>query len=109
MGISIETIGSQFSAVIEKHITTSFGVQNYKRVQEEMRLLRTEMMAMEEPALWNEWARKVKRKMLDGEMGGDRKELWFQIRRAGLGLVDKDQSGKEVATAEECKSFLSAT
>ncbi len=48
-------------------------------------------------------------KILKGELGGERREVWWQVRRNGLGLVDRTLSAlSEVGEEEarEVRSFL---
>ena len=41
------------------------------------------------------------------ELGGDRREMWFLIRRNKLGLIRQDESSESEVTEEEAKDFLS--
>ena len=102
----ISTAAAEFGSIIAKHIEDSFGHQNYDRVIEEMRVLRTEMVEMEEPGLWNDWVRKVKGRLLKGELGGDRFDLWWRIKKNGLGLVGKGESAGSDISEDEMRRFL---
>jgi ATP-dependent DNA helicase 2 subunit 2 len=42
--------------------------------------MREEMKELEEPAPFNDFFRERKKKVLGGELGGDRKEMWYSIR-----------------------------
>jgi len=104
----IHTAAKQFSAIIEKHIAESFGDSNYGRVVEEMRVLREEMVDVEEVGVWNGWIRGLKDRLLKGELGMGREELWWRVRREGLGLVGKGESGVSEVSEEEAKQFLAS-
>lgn len=51
--------------------------------------MRGEMIELEEPAVYNGFIRELKRKLLAGELGGDRREMWSEVRKNHLGLVEK--------------------
>ncbi len=71
--------------------------------------MREELVELEEPGVWNAFVRELKRKILKGELGGERREVWWQVRRNGLGLVDRKLSAlSEVGEEEarEVRSFL---
>jgi ATP-dependent DNA helicase 2 subunit 2 len=80
----------------------------YSRVLEEMRVLREEMSDVEEPGVWNKWLRGLKEKIFAGELGGGREELWWKVRKEGLGLVSKGESSVSDVTDEEAKQFLAS-
>jgi len=58
--------------------------------------------------LYNDFARQLKDKILKEELGGDRRELWWLIRRSKLGLIDESMSEQSDVSEEEAKeaSFL---
>jgi len=95
-------------AIIESHITHSFGDSGYGRAIEEMRVMREELVELEEPGLWNAFVRGLKGKLLGGELGGERREVWWEVRRDGLGLVDSKVSALSEVGEEEAREFLSA-
>ena len=99
----IQDAASQLAAVIEKHIKDSFGESEYGRVLAEMGVLRSEMIEMEEPGIWNSWLKELKSKLMSGELGNGRNELWWRIRKEGLGLVTKGESTVSVVADEEAK------
>lgn len=70
--------------------------------------MREEMIEIEEPAVYNGFIRELKRKLLAGELGGDRREMWNEIRKNRLGLVEKRHSESSEVGEEEAKkvSFL---
>ncbi|KAJ5601385.1 hypothetical protein N7510_010919 [Penicillium lagena] len=109
---SVETIldaVKQMAGIIENLIRHSLGDANYDRVIEGLRTMRDELVDYEEPAAYNDFLRKLKEKMLSEDLGGDRKELWWLMRRNRLGLIDKEMSERSEVEAEEAKEFLSSS
>ena len=98
----------QLSAVIDAQIKDSFGDVAYGRAVEELSTMRNEMIEMEEPAAYNECIRSLKGKLLGEELGGDRKEMWYEIRKHKLGLIEKKSSDKSSVDEDEAKAFLSS-
>ena len=114
---SVETIldaVKQMASIIENQIRQSLGDANYDRVIEGLGTMRDELVDYEEPAVYNDFLRKLKEKVLSEELGGDRKELWWLMRRNKLGLIDKELSERSEVEATEakevsCLSFLLCT
>ncbi|PLB45703.1 ATP-dependent DNA helicase II subunit 2 [Aspergillus steynii IBT 23096] len=98
----------QMGAIIEDHIRHSLGDANYDRVNEELGVMREELIMYDEPTLYNDFLVQLKEKLLKEELGGDRRELWWLIRRSKLGLIDQEQSEQSKVTVEEAKEFMSA-
>lgn len=108
---TIETIKDavkQMTSIIEDQIKNSLGDANYDRVIEEMGVMREELISFEEPALYNDFLRQLKDKLLKEELGGDRRELWWLLRRSQLGLINQRESDQSDVTEEQAKEFLSA-
>lgn len=105
---AVSGVVKQMSTIIEDQIRHSLGDANYDRVIEEVGVMRDELVAYEEPKLYNDFARQLKDKILKEELGGDRRELWWLIRRSKLGLIDKSMSEQSDVSEEEAKeaSFL---
>lgn len=94
----------ELGAVVEKQITDSFGDSLYGRAIEEMRVMREEMVEVEEVGVWNQWLKGVKERLVRGELGGERRDFWWEIRRERLGLVVGgggvgEEEAKEVSLA----------
>lgn len=88
--------------IIEDQITYSLGDANYDRVIEELGTVREELEDYEEPGAYNDLIRKLKGKILDeGSLGGDRRELWWLVRRSKLGLIDNKASEVSNVSEEE--------
>ena len=93
----------QLSGIIEQQITESFSDLAYGRALEEINILRDEMTELEEPGIYNDFLRALKRRLLSDELGGDRREMWDLIRKNHLGLVEKKSSERSSVTEEEAK------
>jgi ATP-dependent DNA helicase 2 subunit 2 len=103
---SVDTIHDavrQMAAIIENQIKHSLGDANYDRVIEGLGTMREELVDYEEPALYNEFLRALKGKILAEELGGDRRELWWLVRKSKLGLIDRVTSERSEVSEEEAK------
>ncbi|KAL4781501.1 SPOC like C-terminal domain-containing protein [Aspergillus varians] len=98
----------QMRSIMEDQIRHSLGDANYDRVTEGLGVLREELISYEEPSLYNELIKELKEQLLKEKLGGDRRELWWLIRRSKLGLIDQKQSEFSDVTEEEAKAFVSA-
>lgn len=94
----------QLGAVVETRIRDSFGDIAYARALEEIGVMREEMIDLEEPDIYNDFARALKRKLLAEELGGNRKDFWWEFRKSRLGLIDKQTSEASKATEEDAKA-----
>ncbi|KAL8847322.1 MAG: hypothetical protein Q9221_007638 [Calogaya cf. arnoldii] len=106
---AIRDAAQQLGKIIEGRIKDSFGDIAYARALEEIKTLREEMTEMEEPTLFNDFARQLKRKLLSEELGGNRKDFWWEYRKSKLGLIDKKAAETSDATEEDAKAFWSLT
>jgi ATP-dependent DNA helicase 2 subunit 2 len=101
---SIEALKSgvdQLGSIIEGYIRTSTGDVNYERATEAIGVMRGEMVEMEEPEMYNDFIKRLKKGLLANEYGTGRKDMWWKIRRNKLGLIDKKTSDiSEVTEAE---------
>lgn len=103
---NVETINDvvkQMTGIIEDQIRHSLGDANYERVTEALGVMREELISYEEPGTYNDFLRELKGKLLGEKLGGDRRELWWLIRRSKLGLIDQHQSDRSEVTEEEAK------
>ncbi|KAL8842061.1 MAG: hypothetical protein Q9170_000664 [Blastenia crenularia] len=97
----------QLGSVVEMRIRDSFGDIAYARSLEEIGVMREEMIELEEPEIYNDFAKALKRKLLAEELGGNRKDFWWEFRKAKLGLIDKQKSEASKATEADAKAFWS--
>lgn len=91
------------TAIIEDQIKNSLGDANYDRVVESLGIMREELISYEEPALYNDFLKPLKEKLLKEELGGDRRELWWLVRRSKQGLIDQSESDRSEVTQDEAK------
>ncbi|QSS63425.1 Ku family DNA helicase [Histoplasma capsulatum] len=94
----------QMSSIIESQIRHSLGDANYDRAIEGLGTMKEELVAFEEPALYNDFIRNLKTKLLGNDLGGDRREMWWYIRKNRLGLIDKRLSELSDVTEEEARA-----
>ncbi|KAJ5891195.1 ATP-dependent DNA helicase II subunit 2 [Penicillium subrubescens] len=99
----------QMTSIIETQIKHSLGDANYDRVVEGLGTMREELVDFEEPTLYNDYLAALKGKILGDELGGDRNELWWLIRKSKLGLIDQATSEVSKVTEDEAKEFFSAS
>jgi ATP-dependent DNA helicase 2 subunit 2 len=97
---------SQISAIIEDDVRESFGEKNYAHALEAMGVLREEMVGLEEAKMYNDFLRGFKQKLLAEELGGNRKDFWFKLRRAHLGLISKEVFEHSDVSKEEAEQFM---
>ena len=103
---NVETIGDtvrQMATIVEDQIRNSLGDANYDRTVESLGVMRDELVSYEEPTLYNDFLKQLKEKVLKEELGGDRRELWWLLRRNKLGLIDQQQSDRSGVTEDEAK------
>ncbi|KAI0481098.1 Ku70/Ku80 N-terminal alpha/beta domain-containing protein [Xylariaceae sp. FL0804] len=81
----------QMGAVVRSLVTASLGDSAYDRTIENLGAMRDKMITLEYPDKYNGFVADFKQRLLSGELGGDRRQLWFQIRRARLGLLDNTE------------------
>ncbi|OJJ79414.1 ATP-dependent DNA helicase 2 subunit KU80 [Aspergillus glaucus CBS 516.65] len=93
----------QMTAIVEEQVKNSLGDANYDRVVESLGVMRDELISYEEPALYNDLLKQLKDRLLKGELGGDRRELWWLIRRSKIGLIDRNQSDRSEVSEDEAK------
>lgn len=104
----IEDAVKQMGAIVEEQVRSSFGDRNYEQAVEEMSVVREEMLQMEMPKLYNGVLRELKRKLMAGELDGDRTEFWWKVRTGHLGLIDQSQVEYSDVTHEEAAAFMTS-
>ena len=114
---AIQQASKQMEAIIENYIQYSTGDSGYGRAVEAIRVMREELNDFEEPGLYNEFIRQLKKKILDGDLGGERREMWWRVRSNRLGLLDKksnplsdvsEEDAKNVRIITRCRATYSA-
>lgn len=109
MHSSIEEIKgtcSQMAALIKEAITTSFADLLYDKAADMMRVMREELVELDEPEVYNEFLRDLKKEILAGNLGGNRVDMWKEVRKNKLGLLTSSESERSEVTEEMAKEFL---
>lgn len=99
----IKNIANQFSVIIQDYIRHSMGDSGYQRAVEAIRVMKEEMLELEEPGVYNDFMRELKKKIIAEELGGERKEMWYKIRVNKLGLIDNRATDLSDVTEEDAK------
>lgn len=90
---------------VEGYISQSFGDSGYGRALEALGVVRQEMVELEYPDVYNKMLKEIKGKILGDELGSERREMWGQIKKSKLGLIDKNLSEHSNVTEEEAQAF----
>ncbi|QPH01427.1 hypothetical protein C2857_005627 [Epichloe festucae Fl1] len=101
----IKDASNQMGVIIRSLITDSFGDSKYAQATECLGVMRDELINMEEPEMYNSFVRDLKKGLLSGALGGDRRDFWFKVRWSRLGMIDQDQSDVSNVTHEEAEEF----
>ncbi|KAI5859390.1 SPOC domain-like protein [Durotheca rogersii] len=106
--VEIEDAAKQMGDIVCQLITDSFGDSGYDQAIENLGVFRDTMVKWEMPALYNSFLKNLKKRLLSGELGGDRRELWWQMKgaRAALGLIDNNISDSSNVTPVEAAEFF---
>lgn len=102
---NVEDAVKQMGAIIRELVTRSFGDQDYDRAIEHIGVMRETAIDYEYPALFNSFIKDFKTRLLSGEFDGNRRELWWKMKYARLGLIDSHTSEPSKITAEEAAEF----
>ncbi|KAI1170732.1 Ku70/Ku80 N-terminal alpha/beta domain-containing protein [Nemania sp. FL0916] len=102
----IEDAIKQMRTIIQDMVTKSFGDQDYDRAIEHIGVMRETTIEYEYPDLFNSFIKDFKTRLLSGEFGGDRRELWWKIKQVRLGLIDENASEHSNVLTEEALAFL---
>ncbi|KAF9774795.1 hypothetical protein IL306_007169 [Fusarium sp. DS 682] len=103
----IEDAAKQMGAIISTFVTESFGDAKYQRALECLGVMREELINLEEPGLYNTFMQDMKKQLVSGELGGDRRDFWFKVRWGRLGLIDNKQSEVSDVSPEDAEQFYS--
>lgn len=101
---AIEEATKQMGDVICTLIRESFADINYDRAAAHIGVMREELIALEEPDLYNKFLRDLKGKIHHKELDGDRMDMWRgKIIAGGLGLITDQESEVSSVTGAEAK------
>ncbi|KAM0720412.1 hypothetical protein Q7P37_004548 [Cladosporium fusiforme] len=95
----------QLKGIIFDLIKNSVGNSGYHRALERMNVMRMQCIDGDIPDPYNDFARELKAKILEGELGEGRKEFLFEVRNHKYGLIQfvKDDHGG--VTKDEAEAF----
>lgn len=102
---AIQEAADAMATQIRDLIRNSVGDSAYGRALEALRVMREELTELEEPEIWNVFAREVKSELLSGKLGGDRREMWWRVRGSKYGLIDRKRCFASDVTEEEAAEF----
>ena len=94
---------NQLGSVVEGQIKDSFGDIAYGRAIEEIGVMKEEMIELEMPDIYNYFVTQLKRKLLAEQLGGNRKDMWWEMRKSKMGLIDRKMSKRSKVTEDEAK------
>jgi ATP-dependent DNA helicase 2 subunit 2 len=100
---AIQDASKQMSQIIMSQIKHSLADSGYGRAIEGLRVMKEELTALEEPGIYNDFVKELKQKLLAGDLNGDRREMWWEIRKNQVGLITKKLSSLSGVTDEEAK------
>ncbi|KAH8708513.1 SPOC like C-terminal domain-containing protein [Phaeosphaeriaceae sp. PMI808] len=102
---AIRDAANDMAAEIRVLIKNSVGESGYGRALEALRVMRDELTELEEPEIWNVFVRGLKADLLEGKLGGNRKDMWWKIKGSKYGLVDSKRSLVSEVSEEEAAAF----
>jgi ATP-dependent DNA helicase 2 subunit 2 len=104
----VESVSAAMGSEIRSLIAKSIGDSGYGRALEAMRVMREELAELEEPETWNDYVRGLKSDLLEGKLGGNRRDMWWKIRGSRYGLVDRKRCVVSEVGEEEAAEFYRA-
>ncbi|KAK3047926.1 ATP-dependent DNA helicase yku80 [Extremus antarcticus] len=105
---AVQDAVKQLKNIMFEWIKHSVGDSGYGKAVEAIRVMREEMNDLDRPGPYNDAMQELKQKLLKEELGGERREMWFLVRRNKLGLLQQSDSSESEVTEEQAKLFLSA-
>jgi ATP-dependent DNA helicase 2 subunit 2 len=102
---TIQAAANDMSNTIRTYISSSIGDSGYNRALEAIRVMKDELTELEEPEIYNNVIRGLKKDILNGSLKGDRREMWWRIRGSKYGLIDRKRSFASDVTEEEAAEF----
>ena len=97
---------SELQAILCDWIKHSVGNKSYDRVIETIAAMREEALALSFSDQFNDVLRKLKQKILGGDLGGERREMWWMIRTKKLGAISSAESDDAKMTEDEAKDLM---
>lgn len=102
----LKSAGQEMLGIMKNLIRHSLADMNYGRVCEMLKVMREEYIEFDEPTIYNDVVRELKRSIYAEELDGDREDMWSDVRINRLGLVTRGESERVDVGEEEAKRFL---
>ncbi|PSN67954.1 ATP-dependent DNA helicase-like protein II [Corynespora cassiicola Philippines] len=102
---AIQAAVDAMDAEIRNYISNSVGESGYGRALEAIRVVREEITELEEPDIYNNFIRKLKKDILEGKLNGERRAMWWKIRGSKYGLIDRKASMVSDVTESDADAF----
>jgi ATP-dependent DNA helicase 2 subunit 2 len=99
----VEDAVKQMGEIVRSLVRNSTGDSGYDRAAENMRVMRAELVNLEEPAMYNAFVRDLKKRLLAGELDGDRRLMWLKVGWERLGLITQEQAEGADVTEKEAE------
>ncbi|KAI4617679.1 ATP-dependent DNA helicase II subunit 2 [Alternaria ethzedia] len=90
---------------IRNLISNSVGDNAYGRALEAIRVMREELIELEEPDIYNPFIKQLKEDILGGKLNGNRRDMWWKIKGSKYGLVDLNRCHTSAVTEDEARRF----
>lgn len=91
----------QMAGVVENLIEHSLGESAYAQAIECVKVIRGETSDCELPEVYNNFVQTLKKKIVEGELNGNRKDFLTFLRKEKLGLITKDEDGRSELDLED--------
>jgi len=101
---TVKAAVNQLGNIVQDMIKFSLGDAAYDRATEALEVMRTECTELEEPAVYNGFVKSLKESLLKDVLGGDRREMWWKIKKSKLGLIDKKTSEASDVSEEDAQT-----
>lgn len=102
---AIQSVADAIAKEIRNLVKNSVGESAYGRALEAMRVMRDELTELEEPEMYNNFVKELKKELLEDALNGDRREMWWKVRGSRYGLIDQRRSLISDVTEQEANEF----
>ncbi|CAK7563236.1 MAG: ATP-dependent DNA helicase yku80 [Sporothrix epigloea] len=99
----IEGFTQQMGQITESLIASSTGEINYPRATENLRVMREELLSLQEPQIYNDFITGLKERLVAEKLGGPRLDMWWTVRLSGLGLITSAESEQSTVSEDTAK------
>lgn len=89
--------------IIEEIITDSTGSLGYDSAVEHLRVCREKAVELINFNAYNNYIQEFKSRLMKGELGGDRRDFWLEVRKGKLGLIHQEEVENSDKTLDDAK------